>query len=200
MPDLPRYSFHRREKINECVLCSRPRSRRYRESQDTEALVCSKCAKWNEQKSEFKKVIIEVHNHYHTCQGPETHRTSSQAVEVGTDAPLNVPIELLGDIPFISYLQGRPVRELSTIQEESPPPVNYSTKPTFSNWSLTYVDISRALLYLYSPGRNSPQPTDSCHAREKPISFIILTVLSSVDRSLGLSFHVAIACRVVIQP
>ncbi|KAF2259120.1 hypothetical protein CC78DRAFT_586279 [Lojkania enalia] len=130
---LPRYSLNSRGKINKCALCGRSRSRHYRESTDPEPLICSKCAKSNEHKGNFKTVIIEIHNHCCNSLNPEAHFTTTHVAEVAEKGPLNRPTELLGDIPFIPYLQRHGTGQLSPIREESPPPVNSYTKPTVRN-------------------------------------------------------------------
>lgn len=81
----------------------------------------------------FKKVVIEIHNHYYACQNPEAHFTTTHVAEVAEESPLNERAELPGDISFIPYLQRHGTGRLSPIREESPPPVNRFTKPIVRN-------------------------------------------------------------------
>ena len=125
---IPQYPFSCREKFKECTFCGRPRSRRYRESQNSEPLVCSKCAKWKDRTISLpNKIIVEIHHHYcgHNPDG-DNIRTASASEQ----RPLIERFEMPGDVPSLSCLGRTRLTELSTIFEEAPPPVNWSTKPT----------------------------------------------------------------------
>jgi hypothetical protein len=80
------YLLNRRIKLNECILCGKPWSRRSRESPNPEVPICSKCNKW--------KAMIKIHNHYYSCQDTEPQFSRVYIARSGEQTSLNEPTEL----------------------------------------------------------------------------------------------------------
>jgi hypothetical protein len=126
-----------------CSLCGKPRSSTYHKrhpiapGQTPEPGVCSRprCAKAVTEMLLAKSPcpVYEIHHHHyhHTSSGTEAPSPINIAAELPGESSLADRIELPGDSTYVKrYGPGY----LSLIQDESPPPVNRSNKPTLRRW------------------------------------------------------------------
>lgn len=126
-PGIPRYPPSSRAKVKDCTLCGRPRSRRYLESPHLEPLVCSRCVKrTGRMASPSRNVVVEVRNHHHASWGPDAH---ANEFPHAARQPQSEPAELSADVRCIQCVPIRSPGQLSSMREESPPPVRRGNKP-----------------------------------------------------------------------